>query len=614
MPLYCWLLLCVLLSFGANAAQGVIDSWVSLLAALLLLSLVLVISLFNLKLRQSNKLLAAKFHDFKQLYDNAASYIMALDTNFNAVYVNRAGSEILASGAEPVLIFQDQHSLNLLLPVIADQTHWQGEAWLQCKASEPRRFLSLVITKQSINNAEQYLIFAQDITAARQTQITQTQNAMRDVDSGLASIALFNEFTQRAIYSAATAQSPFGIVMLKVSQTLQSNIVQQQNSLAKIIQKLADGMQQYVNSGVVVGRYCADAIVMLIPSHLCSAQANINLNRIAHKILLSAEQQVQQTSQQSVQIYAGVSTYPLDGETTISLINSAANACSAAAKLGNNNLHFSNSALQAKASNQLTLETELFKALQQDEFEIYYQPRVSIGSNRVIGYEALLRWHNPKRGILAPQHFIELANDSGVIVELDKLVLQKSCEQLNYWQRTGLDRGRIAINISIQSFRQTDFVFTLQQQLEQAKLTAVMFELELHEDIFLQPDQATHNKLRQLSNLGFHLTLDNFGEGMSSLTVLQHYPLHNLKIAQCFINDMEHNEQQRNITASIVRLASYLQLNVIATGIENEMQAYLLHVMGCDILQGHLFSKAIPATEIPAFLARESKLLRKQLS
>ena len=120
--------------------------------------------------------------------------------------------------------------------------------------------------------------------------------------------------------------------------------------------------------------------------------------------------------------------------------------------------------------------------------------------------------------------------------------------------------------------------------------------------------------LQQLHTLGFHLTLDNFGAGVSSLAALRKHPLHNLKIAPEYIKGMENNEQQRNITASLIRLASYLQLDVIASGIENEMQAYLLHVMGCDILQGHLFSKALPAAEIPLLLAKESKLVRKQVS
>jgi EAL domain-containing protein (putative c-di-GMP-specific phosphodiesterase class I) len=199
-------------------------------------------------------------------------------------------------------------------------------------------------------------------------------------------------------------------------------------------------------------------------------------------------------------------------------------------------------------------------------------------------------------------------------VALDKLMFEKACQQLGYWQRTGIARGRIAINISSLSFRQPNFVTMLQQQLEHSNISADQFELELHEDIFLQADDGIVQRLHQLTAMGFHITLDNFGDGVSSLTVLKQYPLHNFKIASKFVNELEHNEQQRNITASIVRLASYLQINVIACGIENEMQAYLLHVMGCDILQGHLFSKAIPPTELPALLARESRLIRKQVN
>src|SRR5690606_23114057 len=159
---------------------------------------------------------------------------------------------------------------------------------------------------------------------------------------------------------------------------------------------------------------------------------------------------------------------------------------------------FANSRYQLKAPEYLTLEAELLKAQDNDEFDVYYQPRLSIGSNRVVGYEALLRWHNPKRGILAPQYFLNIADDTGQVVALDKLVFRKCCQQLNHWQQTGISRGRISINISTLSFRQQDFVSTLQQQLEESQLTAELFELEMHEDIFLQPDSTINTTLQQL--------------------------------------------------------------------------------------------------------------------
>jgi EAL domain-containing protein (putative c-di-GMP-specific phosphodiesterase class I) len=215
---------------------------------------------------------------------------------------------------------------------------------------------------------------------------------------------------------------------------------------------------------------------------------------------------------------------------------------------------------------------------------------------------------------MQPQSFLALAEQSGMIVSLDRLVFKQCCQQAKHWLQTNQLRGRIALNISVQHFEHSSFIEFLNESLQENKLQASHFTLELDERIFQQPIISLQHKLSALNNLGFHLLLDNFGEGISSLTSLRQLPLHGVKIARSLIYQMEQKEQQRNITASLIRLAGYLQLEVTASGIDNEMQAYLLHVMGCDKLQGNLFSKALPASEIPALLAKESKLIKKAVS
>lgn len=611
MPLSGWLLLSAVLPLPAAAALSG-DTHAMLLALTVLLLLVIVLSLYNRKLLHNNKAADSEQQVLKNLLDQSAEFIAVLDSNLEPTYLNPAFSSVIPAQQYPLAVFKDEEGDVLLLSEIARQPHWQGEAWLQLTQNEKRMPIALTMTHHQDSGS--YLLTGRDISSCKRKQTEQDADYIYDTDTGLFTPLLLNQFIQTSIHSTTSRQPQFAIFLIKYNQVLSYMAAAPQGKVPDVIRSLSAQLKQYSSKGAVVARYNTDTLAILIPAHLCSTQIEVNLNRLAQKILLAADQAAQEFKQSALQSYIGISIYPLDGATPAMLLSSASTAICNAARLGRSNMQFANSRYQLKAPEYLTLEAELLKAQDNDEFDVYYQPRLSIGSNRVVGYEALLRWHNPKRGILAPQYFLNIADDTGQVVALDKLVFRKCCQQLNHWQQTGISRGRISINISTLSFRQQDFVSTLQQQLEESQLTAELFELELHEDIFLQPDSTINTTLQQLITLGFHLTLDNFGQGVSSLSVLREYPLHSLKIAQSFIRDMEHNEQQRNITASLIRLASYLQIDVIATGIENEMQAYLLHVMGCDILQGHLFSKALPASEVPALLARENRLLRKEVS
>lgn len=607
MPLSGWLLLSAVLPLPATAALSG-NTHILLLALAVLVLLVVIISLYNRKLSRRNKVFAAEQQRLKSLLQQSADFIAILDNNLQPTYLSPA---FLSTTRLPA-VYKDEKNDVLLLGEITRRPYWQGEAWLQLPQSETRTPLALTVTYH--HNSDSYLLTGRDISTRKRQQSEHDARHIYDIDTGLFSPLLLNQFIQTAINSTTSRQPQFAIFLIKLNQVLSYTVTTPQNKMPEVIRCLSARLQQYSSKGAVIARYNADTLAMLVPAHLCSGQVEVNLNRLAQNILLQAHDAAQQFDQSALQTYIGISIYPSDGATPALLLNNAATAICNGARLGHSNKQFANSDYQLKMPEYLALEAELLKAQSNDEFDVYYQPRLSIGSNRVVGYEALLRWHNPKRGTLAPQYFLHVANDTGQIVALDQLVFHKCCQQLNHWRQAGINRGRVSLNISTLSFFQQDFVKTLQQQLEEHQLSANLFELELHEDIFVQPDSAVNTTLQQLITLGFHLTLDNFGHGVSSLTVLREYPLHSLKIAQSFIRDMEHNEQQRNITASLIRLASYLQLDVIATGIENEMQAYLLHVMGCDILQGHLFSKALPASEIPALLARENRLLRKEAS
>lgn len=616
MPLHCWLLLSALLWAMPAYANQTAAGWQSGIAITVLLLLIVVLTLYNSKLRQRHTDMLDKHSVLQGFLQQSDDLVAILTEDFRPGYLNPAFNALLPDelrAAKALLpLYLSDHSDQLLLQDISQYKNWTGEAWLDTGAHRPRLALSLSITATTQPPAC-YLLVARDISRQKQQQQQLTQRIVYDAETGLLSPLLLEDYLQTLLNSSSSKQPQCALLLLKFNQLLAADN-RQHVLLQHVLSKISSKLLQYIPKGSVAARYSQDTLAVLLPPQLCDGEVEISLNRLAHKLLNLTADLNDPAVKASLQTWIGISLYPLDSQTPAGLLAEAQRAITSAAKLGSDALQFANARIQQRAPEYQSLETELQKALLQGEFDVHYQPRLSIGSNRVVGYEALLRWHSPKRGVLSPASFLSVADETGLLVALDRLTFKKCCEQLQYWQQTGINRGRISLNIASQSFRQTDFVAALSNQLSLTGLSAEQFELELHEDIFLQPDTNIHNTLTQLTTLGFHLTLDNFGQGVSSLSVLRQYPLHSIKIAPGFIKDMEHNEQQRNITASLIRLASYLHLDVIATGIENEMQAYLLHVMGCDILQGHLFSKALPAAEIPALLAKENKLVRKEVS
>lgn len=612
MPSFRWLPLTGLLPcFSAAAAVETIVSNLPLAALLLSLLVIAVLALYNLKLKARYQQLDLKQQQLNQFLQRCDDYIAVLDARLMPQYKNVSLTAAGVTDDNKLPIYLQPEGNSLLLPHLQPCDNWLGEAWLELTAGK-RLALSVAITRLNDTPA-QYLLLARNIDDLKQQQQQLEQDTLRDPQTGLLSPLLLNEYLQSCIQLSGKRQPNFALMLVKFSQLLGERPVNPNITLPQAVPILAKSLTQLAGPECMTARYSSDTLAVVVPHQLCGAHTEITLNRLGHK-LLSLSESAGFNPGLALQTLVGISIYPNDGQHASELLVAANAALQQASKTGDSQLAFASRAIQQRAPEYLTLEVELHKALQRDEFELYYQPRYSIGSNRIVGYEALLRWHNPRRGVLLPQHFLTLADETGFIVQLDLLVFQKCCEQQLRWQQTDISRGRMCLNISSLSLKQAQFVSQIAAQLQHCGLTAEQFEFEIEESLLLEADSVVNANLQQLAKMGLHLTLDNFGTGVSSLSVLKQFPLHGLKIAASYIKDMEHNEQQRNITANIIRLASYLQLDVIASGIENEMQAYLLHVMGCDILLGHLFSKALPAAEIPLLLAKESKLVRKQVS
>ncbi|MCQ8117329.1 two-component system response regulator [Methylomonas rosea] len=304
-------------------------------------------------------------------------------------------------------------------------------------------------------------------------------------------------------------------------------------------------------------------------------------------------------------ISIGIAVYPGDGQDEDSFIKNGEFAMNHASEHGHNNYQFFSKSLNVAAFHKLAMENSLRRAIERDELQLYYQAKINIRHQQVVGCEALIRWQHPELGLIGPSQFIPIAEDSGLIAQISDWVLENASRQALDWQQSGLCQGLVmAVNVSATQFRQYGFGNHVREVLSNIGLEPRYLKLELTETILLDHIDDALITLRELQALGVKISIDDFGTGYSSLSYLKKLPISELKVDHCFVRDLPHNEDDMAITAAILALADALSLEVVAEGVENEDQANFLLDSGCEVVQGFLYNKPMPAGEFAAFVVR----------
>jgi len=305
-----------------------------------------------------------------------------------------------------------------------------------------------------------------------------------------------------------------------------------------------------------------------------------------------------------ITVSVGISIYPENGKTGSELMNNAIAAMNRAKQLGKNNVQPYSAAMGEGSFKIYSIENDMRKALKNDEFSVYYQPRVCTITGEIVSAEALIRWHHPEKGFMSPAEFIPLAEENGLIFEISDWVATNVCNQLKKWQDEKTPVIPISINVSAQSFLKKKLVPKLKALIRAAQIQPHLIELEITESSYLNNMELVIQALAELRNMGMKIALDDFGTGFSSLTHLKELNIDTLKIDRSFIRNITENEQDRVITTSMIELAHGLKLEVVAEGVETKEQLVLLREKGCDQIQGFLFSKPVPAPEFRGLLER----------
>jgi EAL domain-containing protein (putative c-di-GMP-specific phosphodiesterase class I) len=298
----------------------------------------------------------------------------------------------------------------------------------------------------------------------------------------------------------------------------------------------------------------------------------------------------------------GISLFPEDGILAQNLLKYADSAMYKAKNEGRNNFQFYSAEMTELAFERVVMETSLRTALKNEDLVVYYQPQVNGKTGQIIGMEALVRWQHSIMGVVSPSKFIPLAESTGLIIELDQLVMKTAMKQIVKWYEQGLNPGVLSLNLAIKQLNQKNCVDILEEIIKETKCKTQWLEFEITEgQIMINPQEAIQT-LQQIANMGIELAIDDFGTGYSSLSYLKKFPINKLKIDKSFVDGLPCDEDDSGITKAIISLAKSLNLKVIAEGVETQEQKDFLVQNGCENIQGYFYAKPMPCDEMEIFL------------
>lgn len=429
-----------------------------------------------------------------------------------------------------------------------------------------------------------------DVSATRAMEAKLAYQASHDALTGLPNRMLLLDRLNQSLVQAARHGGRIALMFVDVDRFKQINDTLGRGIGDRLLQEIGLRLQGCVRRTDTVSRQGGDEFILL----LSEAGSPAELSDIAEKIVTGlAEPYELDGHELYLSVSVGISVWPDDGTDAETLIKHADIAMYHAKQNGRNTFQFYIDDMNRKAAERLYLEHSLRRALDRGELVLRYQPQVNLHTGRVVGAEALLRWRHPKRGLVPPEQFIPIAEETGVILAIGRWVLEEACRQAAAWRQQGLTSLRMAVNLSLVESRQNDLVKNVEQALARSGLPPEWLELEITESVVMSDVPSATQRLRELKELGLRMSIDDFGTGYSSLSYLKQLPVDSLKIDRIFVRDLSTSTGDAAIADAIIRMGHSLKLTTIAEGVENRMALNFLRDRRCDDVQGYLFSRPI---------------------
>ena len=463
---------------------------------------------------------------------------------------------------------------------------------------------------QQIQSANELLAQVNlDLAAAMELKDGQIDRAVHyDALTNLPNRLLFLDRLDQELTRAQRDKSMMAVLSIDLDRFKQVNDSFGHPVGDQLLQAVAERLGSQIRACDTVARIADDefciAVTGVKTTHAAGEVAQKLLDAFAHNPISIIDSEI------FITLSIGISIYPVDGLNTTTLLKNADAALHQAKSEGRNNFQYYAEQMNATAWQRLKLETELRRALEREEFVLFYQPKVDMDSGKIVGVEALLRWQSPQRGLVAPGEFIPLLEDTGLILPVGEWVLRAACKQARAWQAAGIPDVHIAVNLSTLQFKQPDFAGLVLGILKENGLDPALgtIELELTESLLMNNAESAVETLLNLHAAGIQFSIDDFGTGYSSLSYLKRFPINSLKIDQSFVRDLSSDKEDEAIVAAIIALGHSLGLKVVAEGVETEAQHEQLRNKGCNEMQGFLFSRPVPESEMTYLLQNGEKL------
>lgn len=531
------------------------------------------------------------------------------------IYVNPAFTRITGYssaqvlGRSPSLLhagIDDQPELERLQHAI--QHHRDGVVVVRNRRADGSEFwneLHISPVYDDTGEVTHFVGVINDVTLQHRYEEERTQRAYHDQLTGLPNRHLMHDRLTQALHYARRSHGHVTVLLLNLDHFKLINDGLGLQLSDQILIAAAHRLAALISEPDTVSRYRGDEFVLVLPQQGDSAA----ITPFATQLLKALAEPINESGH-TLRITAsiGVSLYPRDGDNADSLLRSADAAVRRAKELGRNNVQYYTDALNSRVSQQMQLSERLHQAIAKDELRLFYQPQIDLGSGRVTGMEALLRWQVDEQTLLPPGEFIPLAESTGLIVPIGEWVLQQASQQARAWQEQGLPALTMAVHIAPLQLLQSDLVPRVEHIIRRSGIDPARLELELTETAVMSRPEEIQRLLERFKAIGVRLALDNFGTGHSSLGYLSRLPFDTLKIDHSFVRELANNPHHATIVATIIGMAENLNLRVIAEGVETEAQAAFLTKHRCGGIQGYLFSPPLPADQI-APLLRDSRTL-----
>lgn len=534
------------------------------------------------------------------ILNSAGEGIFGLDLNRQITFCNPAGAEMLGYDTESELIGQpvdiimgtaeaDSHTSKYA----SSDTYFEDYKVFYRKDGShfPVEYVTAQIKEKDHVMGE--VITFKDITQRKQLEEKIKYYAYFDSLTDLPNrVLLMDRLTQGLKYAKMNGEKA-AVLFLDLDRFKLVNDSLGHSYGDILLQEVAKRLLTCVPEGATVSRQGGDEFTIFLPNIKDTSDILKVIKCIDAAFSVSFQLQ---EHEMFIKTSIGISLFPENGDTTEILIKNADTAMYKSKERPGTSFHFFSEELDNRSYESIKLENDLYKALERDELVLHYQPQVDYATQDIVGVEALIRWDHPEHGLIAPDRFIPVAEETGLIVPIGEWVLRKACTQLKKWHERGFNLPLISVNLSVHQFEQDDLFATVKQILEETELAPEYLELEITENLIVKNTELTLETMKQLKGLGIKLAIDDFGTGYSSLGYLKNLPISKLKIDRSFIQEMSHDDAA--ITNTIITLGQNLHLEVIAEGVETKEQADFLQKQNCTLMQGYYFSRPMDAQDI----------------